>query len=72
MKEIERVHGTRIGAGTLYGALGRLEQLNYIVRAGEVERRQLFRITASGRRVLQDGIAQLRKLLQSLETLATR
>jgi DNA-binding PadR family transcriptional regulator len=72
MKEIERVHGTRLGPGTLYGALGRLEQLEYIVHAGESERRQLFRITPAGRRVLGDGLQQLRGLLRAVETLAER
>jgi DNA-binding PadR family transcriptional regulator len=72
MKEVERVHGTRLGAGTLYGAMGRLEQLEYIVHTGESERRQLFRITPAGRRILGNGVTQLRDLLQAVKTLSTR
>ena len=60
MDDIEVLMGTRLGPGTLYGALNRLEQHRFIEALAAEERRRPYRITAT-------GIAFLREQLQSLE-----
>jgi DNA-binding PadR family transcriptional regulator len=61
-KEIERRTGQRLGPGTLYGAIGRLEEARLIARVATRERRQPYRITAAGRLALSRHLDELRKL----------
>src|ERR1700744_463159 len=61
IEDIERLCGTRLGPGTLYGAIGRLEQQGWIEALPVEERRQPYRITPEGMRVLR---AKLRTLQQ--------
>jgi hypothetical protein len=48
IEDIEHLCGTRLGPGTLYGAIGRLEQQGWIEPLPVEERRQPYRITAGG------------------------
>ena len=61
IEDIERLCGTRLGPGTLYGAIARLEQQGWIEPLPRKERRQPYRITAQGLEVLR---AKLRTLQQ--------
>jgi DNA-binding PadR family transcriptional regulator len=61
--DIEAVSGQKLGPGTLYGAIARLEARNWIEALPADERRRPYRLTAAGQRVL-------RHRLQSLNTLA--
>ena len=61
--DIERVSGQKLGPGTLYGAIARLEARKWIEPLPAEERRRPYRLTAAGQRVL-------RHRLQSLRTLA--
>jgi DNA-binding PadR family transcriptional regulator len=62
-RDIERVSGQKLGPGTLYGAIARLESREWIEPLPAEERRRPYRLTAAGQRVL-------RHRLQSLQTLA--
>jgi DNA-binding PadR family transcriptional regulator len=60
--DIEKFAGLRLGPGTLYGAITRLEDRGLIRPLASSERRQPYRITAEGRTYLQEqlvGLAQL-------------
>ena len=59
MEDIVRLCGTRLGPGTLYGAISRLEQQGWIAPLAPEERRQPYRITAEGRRVLRARLTTL-------------
>jgi DNA-binding PadR family transcriptional regulator len=60
MEDIRQMAGVRLGAGTLYGALSRLEQAGLIEALPADERRRPYRLTAQ-------GAAALRQVLTSLE-----
>jgi DNA-binding PadR family transcriptional regulator len=63
--DVERFAGVKLGPGTLYGALGRLEA------NGEVEplpidgRRRPYRLTDAGRRTLERRLASLRRAVET-------
>src|SRR5215470_9639140 len=61
--DIESVSGNKLGPGTLYGAIARLEARKWIEPLPAEDRRRPYRLTAAGQRVL-------RHRLQSLRTLA--
>jgi DNA-binding PadR family transcriptional regulator len=52
IEDIAGMCGTRLGPGTLYGAIARLEQQGWIEPLEPEERRQPYRITKDGLRVL--------------------
>ena len=60
MADIEKMADIRLGPGTLYGALSRLEQAGLIEALPADERRRPYRLTAL-------GAAALRQILTSLE-----
>jgi len=64
MQHVEALTGKRIrlGAGTLYGSLSRMERDGLIAAVAEDERRKLYRITDSGRVLLRLEIARLGEL----------
>lgn len=51
--EIEKMTGDRLGAGSLYGALTRLEAKNLIEPLEEQGRQRPVRLTSRGREVLE-------------------
>ena len=57
--DIARLCGTRLGPGTLYGAIARLEQQGWIKPLPPEERRRPYRITAQGLRVLRARLTTL-------------
>lgn len=52
----------RLGPGTLYGTLSRMQQDNLIEVADEKNRRKVYNITAAGLRVLQRELDRLNEL----------
>lgn len=65
MDDIERFAGVRLGPGTLYGAITRLEENGYIRPAGARNRRQPYSITAAGRAELSERLASLGRVLRT-------
>lgn len=59
IEDIAQLCGARLGPGTLYGAIGRLEQQGWIEPLEPEERRRPYRITAVGRRVLRAKLTVL-------------
>jgi DNA-binding PadR family transcriptional regulator len=59
IQDIVRMSGTRLGPGTLYGAIARLEREKLIEPLPVEERRQPYRLTAKGLRVLRAKLATL-------------
>ena len=69
MQAIGGVSGGRVkmGPGTLYGALSRLEEDGLICRVGERDaRRKTYALTESGRAALAAEAARLRSMLADL------
>lgn len=65
MQDIERFAGVRLGPGTLYGAITRLEERGWI-RAVDLKdsRRQRYAITGAGREYLQGKLASLDRVVR--------
>jgi DNA-binding PadR family transcriptional regulator len=71
IEDIVRLCGTRLGPGTLYGAIARLEQQGWIEPLPPEDRRRPYRITAQGVRVLRAKLTTLRQFTKAgLERLA--
>ena len=65
MKDIERFAGLRVGPGTLYGAITRLEQRGWIRPVKSVDdRRQPYTLTADGRRYLEEQLSELNQIVR--------
>jgi DNA-binding PadR family transcriptional regulator len=65
IEDIAQMSGTKLGPGTLYGAIARLEAQGWIEALPAEDRRQPYRITAEGLHVLR---AQLNALNQFAKT----
>ena len=59
-QDIEAVSGQKLGPGTLYGALARLESRKWIEPLPAEERRRPYRLTAAGQKVLKHRLESLR------------
>ena len=66
MEDIQRFAGVRLGPGTLYGAITRLEQHGWIrpVKPSE-DRRQPYALTAGGRKHLEEQLAGLNQIVRT-------
>jgi|SRR5581483_2375299 len=62
-QDIEAFAGVRLGPGTLYGAVARLEERGLIEPAGPSGRRRPYRLTAAGGETLAAALAELRTIL---------
>lgn len=60
MTDVEAFAGVRLGPGTLYGTLQRLEGRNLVAAVEGDERRRPYRLTRGGRAYLKEQLAQLR------------
>lgn len=65
IEDIERLCGSCLGPGTLYGAIARLEQAGWIEPLPAEERRQPYRITAEGLRILRAKLTTLQQFAKS-------
>jgi len=65
MEDIQRFAGVRLGPGTLYGAITRLEERGWIRPVRTSGRRQPYSITALGRRRLAEQLAALNKVIDT-------
>src|SRR5580698_3384166 len=65
IEDIAAISGTRLGPGTLYGAIARLEQQGWIEPLPPEERRQPYRITVDGLRVLRAKLTTLQQFTKA-------
>jgi len=65
MVDVQGFAGIRLGAGTLYGAITRLEQQGWIAGVESRDRRRPYRLTAAGRRHLEEETAALDKVVKT-------
>jgi DNA-binding PadR family transcriptional regulator len=61
MDDIQAMTGVRLGAGTLYGAITRLEQAGLIEALPADDRRRPYRLTAQGVGILRQTLSDLEK-----------
>ena len=59
MEDIQHFAKIRLGPGTLYGAITRLEERGWIRPVGSGDRRQPYSITALGRKHLEQQVMAL-------------
>jgi len=67
MEDIQRFANVRLGPGTLYGAITRLEERGWIRPVKSQDRRQPYTITALGRTYLEEQVAALEKILHTAQ-----
>ena len=67
MEDIERFAGTRLGPGTLYGAITRLEERGWIRPVPSEDRRQPYAITATGRKYLEEQVGALDSIVKTAQ-----
>jgi DNA-binding PadR family transcriptional regulator len=61
-QDIEAITGLKLGPGTLYGAIARLEARKWIEPLPAEERRRPYRLTTAGHGVLRHRLASLQTL----------
>ena len=67
MEDIERFAGVRLGPGTLYGAMTRLEERGWIRPVPSSDRRQPYTITAAGRKYLEEQVSALEAIVKTAQ-----
>lgn len=71
IKDVESFGGVRLGAGTLYGALNRLESRGLVEALPPVDRRRPYRLTPLGSEFLGRQLRNIRTVaLTGLDRLA--
>ena len=68
MKDIDSFAGVRLGPGTLYGAITRLDEQGLIEARDSNDRRRPYRITAEGASELAVTIAAMRQVTDVAST----
>jgi DNA-binding PadR family transcriptional regulator len=63
LKDIETFAGDRLGAGTLYGAIARLEERGLIAALPERDRRRPYELTAAGAALFQEVISEMDQVI---------
>ena len=63
--DVERFAGVRLGPGTLYGALARLEERGEVEPMAADGRRRPYRLTSGGRRALQRRLGRLDRAVRT-------
>ena len=65
MDDIQKFAQVRLGPGTLYGAITRLEQRGWIRPVASEDRRQPYTLTAAGRQHLEIELANLNRVVST-------
>jgi DNA-binding PadR family transcriptional regulator len=65
MADIQAFGAVELGPGTLYGAITRLEQRGLIKPVQSGDRRQPYRITAAGKRHLEEQLSGLEAVVRT-------
>ena|SRR5579872_341063 len=63
LDDIEQMCGSRLGPGTLYGAIARLEQQGWIEPLPAEDRRKPYRLTSTGQRMFAAKIQTLQRIV---------
>ena len=72
IEDIEQLSRMRLGPGTLYGALARLERRGWIEALQSDDRRRPYRLTGAGASALREQLTGMRELaVAGLQRLAT-
>jgi DNA-binding PadR family transcriptional regulator len=72
MEDIEETCGARLGPGTLYGAIARLEKRGLVEPLASEDRRKPYRLTGIGATALEERLRELESLSRAgLGRLAT-
>jgi DNA-binding PadR family transcriptional regulator len=66
MDDILSFSGVRLGPGTLYGAITRLEEQGWIRPVKSQDRRQPYCLTAAGQRHLEEEMSGLQRLVKTV------
>ena len=64
MEDVKTFAGVRLGPGTLYGAITRLEWKGWIRAVQASDRRQPYALSAAGRRHLNEQVAGLGQVVK--------
>lgn len=62
MEDIEKNYNVKLGPGTLYGAISRLEKAGYISAVESQERKKPYRLTEEGHTYLTEQIREIQKV----------
>ena len=65
MEDIQSFANVRLGPGTLYGAITRLEERGWIRPVGSRDRRQPYRLTAAGQQYLEEQLESLERVIKT-------
>lgn len=67
-EDIARISGQRLGPGTLYGGITRLEQRGWIEPLPSEDRRRPYKLTNAGHKVLNHRLAAMKALAKVATT----
>ena len=65
MEDIQQFASVKLGPGTLYGAITRLEEHGWIRPVKSADRRQPYTLTSAGREHLQSQLATLHHVVKT-------
>jgi DNA-binding PadR family transcriptional regulator len=65
VKDVEALAGVRLGPGTLYATLSRLEARGLIEGLPAEDRRRPYRITSAGRRLLRERLERMEAIART-------
>ena len=65
MQDIETISGIKLGPGTLYGALSRLEEHEFIEMVETEDRRKPYRLTPKGLTTLESTLDRMQSFVQT-------
>ncbi|MEO9120297.1 MAG: PadR family transcriptional regulator [Solirubrobacteraceae bacterium] len=72
LQDIEGFAGVRLGPGTLYGAIGRLEERGLIEAVEGSGRRRPYRLSGAGAQALRCALAEMRTIVEEGSARLTR
>jgi DNA-binding PadR family transcriptional regulator len=72
LQDIEAFAGVQLGPGTLYGAIGRLEQRGWIEALAASGRTRPYQITPAGREALESILGELSTIVTEARTRLSR
>lgn len=65
IEDIQSFAGVRLGPGTLYGAITRLEELGWIHPVHTADRRRPYRLSPAGRRHLNEQLLAMDQVVKT-------